>query len=107
MRAFLEVHRPQGVRVVPLEGGQITIGRALSNTVDLGDDDVVSRLHALLEELPGGWCLRDLSSRNGTFVNGERIDRDRVLHAGDEVRVGDTRLVYRADKGSAGITEVP
>jgi DNA-binding CsgD family transcriptional regulator len=57
--------------------------------------------------LAAGWCIRDLSSRNGTFVNGVRVDRDRPLHPGDEIRVGDTRLVFRAERSTAdpGVTQ--
>ena len=59
----------------------------------------MSRLHAVLELVGDSWIVRDLSSRNGTYVNGERVSGDRPLRAGDEIRVGTTRLVYRAEGG--------
>jgi DNA-binding NarL/FixJ family response regulator len=40
--------------------------------------------------------VRDLGSRNGTSVNGERIAGSRVLRDGDEICFGDTRLIFRA-----------
>jgi pSer/pThr/pTyr-binding forkhead associated (FHA) protein len=97
---YLEVRRPQGVEVVPLDSGTVTIGRADSNDVVLDTDGRASRMHALLERFAAGWCVRDLSSRNGTFVNGNRVTGDRPLHPGDEIRVGTTALVYRVSEGS-------
>jgi DNA-binding CsgD family transcriptional regulator len=47
-------------------------------------------------------CVRDLGSRNGTFVNGQRVWRERPLRPGDELRVGATRLVYRSDQPAGG-----
>jgi DNA-binding NarL/FixJ family response regulator len=100
VHGFLEVHRPGGVELVPLATGRVTIGRASSNDIVVESDLQASRLHAVLEALSGGWCIRDLNARNGTFVNGERVQQDRPLLPGDEVRVGSTRLVYRAERDS-------
>jgi ATP/maltotriose-dependent transcriptional regulator MalT len=100
MPTFLEIWRSDATELLPLESGQLSIGRAESNDVPLPLDERVSRQHALLERLPAGWSVRDLGSTNGTFVNGERIVRDRALRAGDEIRIGDTRLVFRGEKGS-------
>jgi pSer/pThr/pTyr-binding forkhead associated (FHA) protein len=106
--AYLEVHRPAGVELVPLEADRVTVGRTSSNDITLASDGKVSRLHAVLERLSETWCIRDLGSRNGTFLNGERVDRDRVVRPGDEIRVGGTRLVYRAEKSSEVlVTEIP
>ena len=107
MPAYLEVWRPQGAELISLEATRVTIGRAATNEVDLSSDSKASRLHAALERLPAGWCIRDLSSRNGTFVNGVRVDRDRPLHPGDEIRVGNTRLLFRAERSTTdlGMTE--
>jgi predicted component of type VI protein secretion system len=105
--AFLEVWTDRGAQLLPLENAQVTVGRAPSNDVPLPWDAKASRLHAVLEHLAGGWCVRDLSSRNGTFVNGERVDRDRPLGPGDEIRIGGTRLVFRAERSGTdqGVTE--
>jgi predicted component of type VI protein secretion system len=105
--AFLEVWSESGAKLVPLETARVTLGRATSNDVPLPWDKKASRLHAVLEHLAAGWCMRDLSSRNGTFLNGERVDRDRPLASGDEIRIGGTRLVFRAERTALdpGVTE--
>lgn len=104
---YLEVWRPEGAELVTLDATRVTVGRASSNDVALDADTKASRLHAVLERLPAGWCIRDLSSRNGTFVNGSRIDRDRPLQPGDEIRVGNTRLIFRTQRTARdpGVTE--
>jgi len=94
--AHLEVWGQAGRDVVVLDNDRVTIGRAASNDVVLADDEEVSRLHVVLERLPAGWVVRDLSSRNGTMVNGERLSADRPLAAGDELRIGSTRCVFRS-----------
>lgn len=47
--------------------------------------------------------MRDLSSRNGTFVNGERVLTERPLRRGDEIRIGRSRLVYRPESSTTAI----
>jgi two-component system, NtrC family, sensor kinase len=58
------------------------------------DDNAISRRHAELTPDDGAWYLRDLQSQNGTWLNGTRIfDRAR-LKPGDQIRVGQTLLVF-------------
>jgi ABC-type multidrug transport system ATPase subunit/pSer/pThr/pTyr-binding forkhead associated (FHA) protein len=54
----------------------------------------VSWHHARLEQTKEGHRLTDLSSTNGTFVNGQRLEQPHVLEEGDVVQVGPHRLVY-------------
>lgn len=86
---------------ISLEADRATLGRAAENVVALEHDPLVSHLHAVLERFPAGWCVTDLGSSNGTWVNGERIWSAHRLGQGDEIRVGQTRLIFR-DPSSAG-----
>jgi DNA-binding CsgD family transcriptional regulator len=102
MAAYLEVWTPAGRELVALEAGRLTLGADPANDLPLPADPTLSRLHAALERYGAGWCVRDLDSRNGTFVNGQRVWRERPLRPGDELRVGATRLVYRSDESTGG-----
>lgn len=105
MPAFLEVFDAAGRDLRALGSARVTIGKAEGNDVMVASDAAVSRLHAALELYGASWCIRDLGSRNGTFVNGERVISERALHHGDEIRVGATRLVFRASEApSADMT---
>jgi hypothetical protein len=85
-----------------LETDRTTVGKAPENDLALADDPTTSHLHAMLERFPAGWCVTDLGSSNGTWVNGERIWASRRLRHGDEVRVGQTRLIFRDPLAQAG-----
>src|SRR4051794_19754272 len=78
---------PDGDGVVVLRLGRLTrIGRRPSADIVL-DDASVSRRHALVLERDGAPVIADDRSRNGVFVNGERVREARLRH-GDEVRIG-------------------
>ena len=94
MSSHLEVFKPSGRELVPLGGERVTLGKASSNAIALEHDDTISRLHAVFENLGAAWSIRDMGSRNGTYLNGEKITAERVLHSGDEVRVGKSRLIF-------------
>ncbi|MCL4434562.1 MAG: FHA domain-containing protein [Actinobacteria bacterium] len=101
MKPFLEVRQRSGTEVVPLDvhaGRATTIGKGSNADVRIVDDRAVSRLHASVEPIGAGWCVRDLGSRNGTYVNGIRIWSQKALHPGDEVRMGSTNIVFRSDQ---------
>lgn len=83
--------------IAPLAGRQLTVGRRDDNDIALAWDRQVSRLHAQIERIKGDWCLVDDGlSRNGSFVNSERIVGKRRLADGDRLCFGATAMVYRA-----------
>jgi pSer/pThr/pTyr-binding forkhead associated (FHA) protein len=94
MSSHLEIWKPSGRELITLSGQRVTLGKADTNVVSLKHDETVSRLHAVLENLGFAWSIRDMGSRNGTYLNGERISAERVLRSGDEVRIGKSRLVF-------------
>lgn len=95
MASFLEVRTAGGVRLFPLETSKVTVGRSPEADVSLEDDTKVSWLHAQLEEVADGWSLIDLSSTNGTYVNGKRVSSSQPIFDGDELTIGSTDLVLR------------
>jgi pSer/pThr/pTyr-binding forkhead associated (FHA) protein len=73
---------------------EMTIGRSRECDIFL-EDLAVSRLHATIHQLPdGGFEIEDHHSASGTFVNGLRITRYRLLE-GDVVQIGSSRLTFR------------
>jgi hypothetical protein len=87
---------------LPLEADRMTIGKSDENDVALPDDPTASHLHAVLERFPAGWCVADLGSSNGTWLNGERIWAAQRLRHGDEIRVGQSRVVFRDQEAASG-----
>src|SRR5262245_28075802 len=79
------------------DADRLTIGRGEHNGIALDWDPEVSRTHAQLELIGEEWTLVDDGlSRNGSFVNGERVASRRRLADGDVVLVGQTSLLFRA-----------
>lgn len=72
---------------------RIIIGRG-SRQLKL-TDRMISHAHARIKESNGGWFIRDVKSRNGTFVNGHRVLGDTRLNVGDEIKVGLTVLQFQ------------
>jgi two-component system response regulator AtoC len=88
-RAFLVIHIDgAGSRVVDLpEGLDVTFGRSRGATINL-DHEKVSRMHTRVRRLGDVLEVEDLGSRNGTRVNGDKIEGVRRLASGDEISVG-------------------
>jgi len=76
-----------------LPGGRTIIGRGASCNLTI-EDVLMSRDHALVRVSDGCVTIRDLGSRNGTMVNGARVEDELELHDGDRVRLGSTELVF-------------
>ena len=75
---------------------RLTVGRGDRADLNLESDPEVSRLHAELELLDDDWIVADDGlSRNGSFVNGERVVGRRRLQDGDALRFGSTVVLFR------------
>jgi DNA-binding response OmpR family regulator len=74
-------------REIPLANKSLTIGRLADSDIVIVDR-LASRRHAVLERQQGQYAIRDQGSRNGTFVNGQRISEPHVLRDGDEIQIG-------------------
>ncbi|MBX3021541.1 MAG: sigma 54-interacting transcriptional regulator [Bdellovibrionales bacterium] len=84
-------------RTEQLEVGEfVTLGRDSVNQVVL-DDEWTSGRHARIERKNDGFLIRDMRSRNGTYVNGTRVV-EAVLNDGDRIRIGQTEIGFAAQK---------
>jgi hypothetical protein len=85
---------PGVLEAPPPASGSFALGRS-SDCNRVFEDRTVSRLHAQLRWVNGGWVLSDLGSMNGTWVNGWRID-EAWIRDGDRVQLGAVEVRFRA-----------
>jgi predicted component of type VI protein secretion system len=98
-----------GQRFVPLDGKtSLTIGRSSGCDVQLAWDERVSRVHAGLDLVGHDWTLVDDGlSRNGTYLNGDRLHGRRRLRDGDTFVLGSTSFRFRgASRATTQLTKV-
>ena len=103
MKAMLRVNSgTHAERDIIIPFSKFFIGRSEDCHLRI-NDDTVSRHHCVLLIQDGRVHVRDFGSRNGTFVNGERVMAERALHPGDVLRVGLLEFVvlFRQDVESA------
>ena len=72
---------------------KITIGRSSGNDIVV-QDPYSSNLHAFIYPSDTGYVLRDNNSKNGTFLNSEKIRGEIELKEGDEILIGSTRIMF-------------
>ena len=87
---------PDGhTRAVPLDQSALTLGRSTENDLGYPEDSGLSRRHLTFEKEGEEWIIRDLGSKNGTFLNGARIQDKQVLRPGDKVTASHLQLVFQ------------
>lgn len=79
-------------RNYPLQSDRVHIGRSAGNELSFPEDPRLSRNHLVFERRGDLWVVRDLSSKNGTFVNGHRITTEHPLAMGDVVSAGELSI---------------
>ena len=97
MLVYRDADDEQVIRTIEAERGEIWIGRSPSADISLAGDGEVSKLHTQIEHVGTDCTLVDDGlSRNGSFVNEERVSGRRMLRDGDVIRVGRTRITFKA-----------
>jgi pSer/pThr/pTyr-binding forkhead associated (FHA) protein len=73
----------------PIRGGEVTLGRSSYASIVV-NNPLASREHAVIRFAAGGGGLEvvDLGSKNGTFVNGDRVVGARGVNLGDQIKIG-------------------
>jgi len=95
-RAMLVVYRDEesiGTRTILLpEDGEVTVGRSRASTIHV-DSEKVSRNHAIIRHDEDGVTVEDLGSRNGTRLNGAKINGTYTVASGDELSIGPANII--------------
>ncbi len=86
--------------------GETLVGRG-SRVAFFLDEPSVSREHALIRRLGDTVSVTDLTSSNGTFVNGERVVKTRALELGDTIKLGAAELKFGVTRGPVVSTVSP
>jgi pSer/pThr/pTyr-binding forkhead associated (FHA) protein len=81
-------------------GKQITIGRLPENDIVI-DNLSVSRKHAVIHSVRSGYVVRDLGSKNGTLLNGEKVENGE-LQGGDTITIGKYEIAFQVTTGEEG-----
>jgi transcriptional regulator with GAF, ATPase, and Fis domain len=89
--------------IYPLPEGEFWVGRQATNDLQL-DDNAVSRRHCLFVRSGDNCTVKDLDSRNGTFVTGTPVT-EQPLTSGDQIRIGGSLFCYRVEANAAAAPE--
>ena len=79
---------------VPLDRDRITLGRSSANELCYPDDAGLSRQHLALTRLGDHWQVEDLGSKNGTVLNGKRIEKATPFKEGDRISAGHLTIEF-------------
>lgn len=83
---------------VPLDRDRIALGRSSTNELCYPDDAGLSRQHLAMIRENGAWFVEDLGSKNGTLMNGKRVEKRMPFGPGDRISAGHLTIEF-ADVG--------
>ena len=106
--AMLVVERGiDDVSVLPLDRDTCVLGKSPSADIVI-DNPYVSRRHAQITWANGVFHIRDVGSKNGTFINGANLaGKTHQLHSGDRVELGKGQVVVRFQEWGSTVTLPP
>jgi phosphoserine phosphatase RsbU/P len=92
---------PDGrTQTVALEKDHWSVGRSGENDLGYPDDSGLSRQHLVFERDANGWTVRDLGSKNGTFLNDVRVQSKQALTAGDSITASQLKFLFQPAKAA-------
>lgn len=104
MAILIQIKTSNETRSVELSKTPLTLGRSSSAGCTV-NEELLSRLHLEISLMPDGPVLvKDLDSKNGTKLNGEKIQGAATLYLGDEITVG--KMVLHLDPSTMGPEEL-
>ncbi|MGD0867993.1 MAG: SpoIIE family protein phosphatase [Bryobacteraceae bacterium] len=102
MHRELLIQCPDGqMKTVPLTGERISFGRSSAAELSFPEDAGLSRQHFAFELQGEDWTVKDLGSKNGTFVNNIPLKAQLILQPGDRVTAGHLVIVFSPDASDA------
>ncbi len=88
---------PDGrTEIVQPQKNRWSVGRSAENDLGYPDDSGLSRHHFILERVGDEWAVRDLGSKNGTFLNNNRVTERQRLRPGDRITASQLVLIYQS-----------
>lgn len=89
------IHNIDGKTVtVPLDRDRISLGRSSANELCYPDDAGLSRQHLALVRANAQWHVEDLGSKNGTLLNGKRVEKQALFKVGDRISAGHLTIEF-------------
>lgn len=79
----------------PIQGARVTIGREPDNLIQLPHEKI-SKHHAVILPVGGGWAIKDLQSTNGVIINGRPVE-SAELKDGDRVKIGPFEFYFETN----------
>jgi hypothetical protein len=102
MRILIEVQNAEGGQVVVTPGQVCRIGRSEPAEWVCAEDSFLSSLHFSVDYSGGQCCVRDLGSRNGTWLNGVKLTEATILRDGDVIAAGQIQFRVRVEAERSG-----
>ncbi len=102
MHRELLIQCPDGqMKTVPLTGERLSFGRSSAAELSFPEDAGLSRQHFAFELQGEDWTIKDLGSKNGTFVNNIPLKAQLILKPGDRITAGHLVIVFSPEAENA------
>jgi len=83
-----------GGRLIAIDRAVVLVGRGADCDAVIPASQKISRRHCCLVQVDNSYYLRDLGSMNGVWLNGDRVNREVRMAAGDRVSIGDVEFLF-------------